>query len=166
MTPLEGFLATWSRALRTFGDGVPVPGSQICASSVLRELKAQVQSAAPVDYWRGAAAADYARSSDVHGEELGKLADLDARLACEIDESAQVVARGRAELDDVRARVVGAASSVPDGMTGQIMVMPIVSQGLDQLDAVLSKANAELNAIGIRIRQIGAEYARLIQVRS
>lgn len=160
MTPLEGFLTTWSRALRTFGDGVPTPGSQIDDSSILLGLKDEVESADPGDHWRGGAATDYTEANAEHRRVLEKLADLDARLAVEIDESARVVLSGRAELDDVHNWVVGAAS-VPDETPARIMVLSIVSQALGRLDAIVSKAHAELNAIGSRIEQIGAEYAEL-----
>lgn len=159
MSPLEGFLTTWSRALRTFGHGEPADGSQFDASAALRQLTAEVESASSGDYWHGGAAEEYSAANADHGDVLDRLAELDARLAAEIDNSARIVISGRADLDDVREWVISAASSLPGNRAAEIMVMPIVSQGLGQLSAILSAANAELNAIGARIRQIGAEYA-------
>lgn len=152
-------MTTWSTARQTFGQGVPVGGSQFDDSAVLRQLKADVQSAAPGGRWQGGAAAAYAAANAAHAQLFGKLADLDARLAAELDKSARVVALGRAELDNVRDWVVGAASTVPSNQVGQ--TMPIVSEGLGQLSAILSKSNKALNAIGAQIQQIGVEYAGL-----
>ncbi|MCB0949546.1 MAG: DUF4226 domain-containing protein [Mycobacterium sp.] len=157
--PLEGFLATWSRALRTFGQGDPATGAQFDGGAVLRRLKTEVESADPGKHWTGGAARAYGTVNAEHAQVFGKLADLDARLAAEIAKSAQIVTAGRAELGEVRDWVVSAASSVPDGQDGQVML--IVSKGLGQLRAILSRANAELNAIGAQIQQIGAEYAGL-----
>lgn len=159
MGPLEGFLTTWSRALQTFGQGVPAAGSQFSGSAVLRELKAQVESAAPGDQWLGGAAT----ANDEHALMVGKLADLDTRLAAEVDKSAGVVTSGRVELDKVREWVLSAASSVPDNQAGQMMLMSIVSTGLGQLSAIVSMAHGELNAIGAQIQQVGEEYAALSQ---
>ena len=161
MSPLEGFLATWSQALQTFGQGVPAAGSQFDSSAVLRQLNAEAESAAPGERWVGAAATAYAAANAEHAEVFGKLADLDARLAAEIDKSARIVTSGRAELDSVRDRVVSAASSVPGDQNGQVMLMPIVSNGLGELSAILAKVNGELNAIGDQIQQLGTEYAGL-----
>ncbi len=159
MGPVEGFLATWSQARQTFGQGVPADGSQFGGSADLRQLKADVESAAPGGHWQGGAATAYAAANAEHAQVFGKLADLDARLAAEIDKSARVVGSGRAELDKIRDWVVGAASSVPSNQAGQIML--IVSKGLGQLSVILSKSNGELNAIGAQIQQIGTEYAGL-----
>jgi len=41
------------------------------------------------------------------------------------------------------------------------MKMPIVSKGVARLSEVMLKSNAELNAIGADIEQIGAEYRAL-----
>jgi len=161
--PLEGFLTTWSRALQTFGQGVPAAGSEFSGSAVLRELKVQVESAAPGDQWLGGAATAYAAANDEHALVVGKLADLDTRLAAEVDKSAGVVTSGRVELDKVRELVLSAASSVPDNQAGQMMLISIVSKGLGQLSAIVSKTNGELNAIGAQIQQVGEEYAALSQ---
>lgn len=159
MSPLDGFLATWSQAVQTFGQGVPVGGAQFDRSPFLRQLRADVESAAPGERWLGAAAAAYQAANATHAEAIGKLAALDARLAGEIDKSAGVVNSGRADLDNLRDWVVGAASSVPEDQTGKIML--IVSNGLGQLSAILTKANEEFNAIGAQIEHIGTEYAAL-----
>ncbi|MGB0970132.1 MAG: EspA/EspE family type VII secretion system effector [Mycobacterium sp.] len=163
MGPIEGFLTTWSRALQTFGQGVPAAGSDFSGSAALRELKAQVESAAPGDQWLGGAATAYAAANDEHALVFGKLADLDARLAAEVDKSAGVVTSGRGELDKVREWVLSAASSVPDNQAGQMMLISIVSKGLGQLSAIVSRTNGELNAIGAQIQQVGEEYAALSQ---
>lgn len=158
-------MATWSQARQTFGQGVPASGSPFDGSAVLLQLKDNVESAAPGRDWQGGAAAAYAAANTGHAQVLGKLADLDARLAAEIDKSARVVASGRAELDNVREWVVSAASWVPSNQAGRGMLMQIVSKGLSQLSAILSKSNAELNGIGARIERIGTEYAGLSMQR-
>ena len=159
MGPLEGFLATWSQARQTFGQGLPAGGSQFDGSAALRRLQAEVESASPGDHWRSDAATAYASANTAQAQVVGKLADLDARLAAEIDKSARVVTAGRAELDKIRDWVVTGASSLQDNEDGQIML--IVSSGLGRLSAILSESNEELNAIGAQIRQIGAEYTLL-----
>ena len=161
MGPLEGFLATWSRAFQTFGQGVPAAGSGFSRSAALHQLKAQVESAAPGDQWLGGAAKAYAAANDEHALVVGKLADLDARLAAEVDKSAALVTSGRAELNAVREWVLTAASSVPGNHAGQMTLASIVSRGLGQLAAIVSKTNGELNAIGAQIQQIGQDYAAL-----
>jgi uncharacterized protein YukE len=159
--PLEGFLTTWSQARQTFGHGVPAGGSQFDGSAALRLLKEDVESADPGNHWQGGAATSYAAANAGHAQAIGKLADLDARLAAEVDHSARVVASGRAELDNVREWVVSAASWAPSSPAGHAILMQIVSKGLSQLSAVLSKSNGELNVIGARIERIGTEYAGL-----
>lgn len=160
MGPLEGFLTTWSQARQTFGRDVPAGGSHLDGSAALRQLQADVEAAAPGRHWQGGAATAYGAANAAHAQVFGQLADLDAKLAAEIDKSARVVTSGRAELDNVRDWVVDAASSVPSNQAaGQVML--IVSKGLGQLRAVLSQSNGELNRIGAQIEQIGAEYARL-----
>ena len=160
MGPLQGFLTTWSQARQTFGQGVPTGGSHLDGSATLQKLQADVESAGPGRHWQGGAATAYAAANAAHAQVFGKLAELDARLAAEIDKSARVITCGRAELDDVRDWVVHAASALPSNQAeGQIMA--IVSKGLGQLRAVLSKSHGELNTIGAQIEQIGAEYVRL-----
>lgn len=158
---VEAFLATWSRARRTYGQATPAAGTAFDQSASLRGLRGDVVRAEPGTHWQGGAAAAYSAANADHAQVLGKLAELDARLAAEIDRSAQVVTAGRAELDNVRDWVLSAASSVPPGQTGDLMKMPIVSKGVARLSEVMLKSNAELNAIGASIQQIGAEYGAL-----
>lgn len=140
---------------------MPAEGSQFDSSAVLRQLQADVESAVPGTHWRGGAATAYGSANAEHARVLGQLADLDARLAAEIDKSARVVSTARAELDTVRDWVVSATSSVPNSPTGQGMLLSVVSKGLGQLSAILAKSNSELNAIGALIQQIGTEYGGL-----
>ena len=154
-------MATWSRARQTYGQPAPTAGAVYDQSASLRGFKEDVERAEPGTRWQGGAAAAYSAANAAHAQVLGKLAELDARLAVEIDKSAQVVTAGRAELDSVRDWVLSAASSAPPDRTGEFMKMPIVSKGLARVSEVMVKSNAELNAIGANIRQIGAEYAAL-----
>ena len=161
MGPLEAFLATWTQARQTYGQDSPVGGSPFDGSAKLRSLQADVNSAAPGTHWSGGAADTYAARNAEHAQVLGKLADLDAQLAAEIDESAKIVASGRAELDRLRAWVVSAASSVPENPAGEAMAMAIVAKGMRQLTEVMVRSDGELNAVGARIQQIGAQYSAL-----
>jgi EspA-like secreted protein len=158
---LNAFLATWSHARKTFGQSAPAGGAQFDQSARLRQMQSDVEGAAPAAHWQGGAATAYAARNDEHAEIFGKLAHLDTRLAAEIDKSAEVVAYGRADLDNVRDWVVSAASSVPNNQAGQTMLMSIVSKGMGDLSEVVLKSNGELNAIGANIQQIGEEYAGL-----
>lgn len=154
-------MATWSRARRTYGQATPTAGARFDQSASLRGLQGDVGRAEPGPHWQGGAAAAYSAVNAEHAQVLGKLAELDARLAAEIDKSARVVAAGRAELDTVRDWVVSAAASVPPTQAGELMKMPIVARGVARLSEVMLKSNGELTAIGANIGQIGAEYSAL-----
>lgn len=161
MSPLDAFFATWSRARQTFGQGAPAAGTPFDGSAALRRLQTDVATAGPGPHWSGAAADAYGAANAEHAEVLGKLAALDSRLSAEVDHSAQVVNRGRDELEKVRSWVVSAAASVPDNEAGRTMLMPIVSTGLGRLSEVITTYNGQLNAIGATIARLGAEYASL-----
>jgi uncharacterized protein YukE len=120
-----------------------------------------LEAAAPAEQWAGRSAIAYEVRYAELAQVLARLADLDGQLAAEIDQSANVVASGRAELDNVRDWVVSAASSVPDTPAGEVLLMSIVSKGMADLGDVLATSNDELNTIGTNIRQIGAEYSAL-----
>jgi len=154
-------MATWSRARQTYGQATPTAGAPFDQSASLRALQGDVGRAEPGAHWQGGAAAAYSAVNAEHAQVLGKLAVLDARLAAEIDRSARVVTAGRAELDTVHDWVVSAAAAVPPTQAGELMKMPIVSKGVARLSEVMLKSNAELNAIGADIEQIGAEYRAL-----
>jgi hypothetical protein len=158
---LDGFLSTWSNARNTFGQGTPPTGEQYDKSGPLRDLQANVQSAAPGSHWSGAAAAAYNTANNDHHEVIGKLAGLDQRLAAQVNQSAQVVTTGRQSLDAVRQWVLDAAASVPAGKNREQMLMPIVQKGLGQLTDIVTKSNGDLSAIGGQVRTIGNEYQAL-----
>lgn len=158
---LDAFMATWSQARRTYGESTPTGGGSFDHSASLHRLQADVAAAAPGRVWGGSAANAYAARNHEHSQRLEDLAALDVRLAAEIDRSALVVATGRADLDNVRAWVVSAASSVPDNRAGELMLMPIVSRGIGQVHDIVSRSSGELTDIGSSIEKIGAEYAGL-----
>jgi EspA/EspE family len=56
VTVLNAFLATWSNARQTFGEGTPQPGAQYDDSDTLNQLQSTVQTAAPGSKWTGGAA--------------------------------------------------------------------------------------------------------------
>ncbi len=158
MSALDGFFATWSNARETFGQGNPQPGEVFDNSAQLRDLGATVDSAAPGSGWSGSAATNYGRANAEHQQVFGRLADLDKRIARHVDQSAQVVAAGRQNLDSVRQWVIDAANSVPAGKQRGTMLMQIANKGLTELTDVVQKANAQSNAIGEKLQGLKPEY--------
>lgn len=161
MGVLDGFLSTWSKARETFGQGTPPDGAKYDESEPLRRLQANVQSAAPGPHWSGTAATAYNTVNDDHREAIGKLAGLDQRLAAQVNQSTQIVATGRQNLDAVRQWVLDAAASVPSGKNREQLLMPIVQKGLSHVTDIVTKSNGDLSTIGGQIRTIGGEYQAL-----
>ncbi|MDT5283850.1 MAG: hypothetical protein QOJ20_5045 [Mycobacterium sp.] len=161
MSVLDAFLSTWSNARSTFGEGTPQTGAQYDSSGKLSELQNAVNSAAPGGRWTGTASSAYGTANQEHGRVLGQMARLDQSLSASVDQSAQVVAAGRRNLDTVRQWVMDAAASVPPGKNREQMLMPIVQKGLSELTGIITKSNADLNKIGGQIRGIGGEFEAL-----
>lgn len=161
MALLDAFLSTWTQARYTFGSGAPEPGARFDGSTALRQMQSDVERAAPDERWQGAAANAYAAANADHAKVFADLADLDVRLASEIDNSARIVTAGRAELDTVRDWVVSTASSVPQNQAGEAVMMSIVSSGLAQVIQIVQRANSDLNAVGASIQKLGVEYRGL-----
>jgi hypothetical protein len=161
MSVLDAFLSTWSNARTTFGEGTPQTGAQYDSSGKLTELQNAVNSAAPDGRWTGTASSAYGNANQEHARVLGQMAGLDQRLGAQVDQSAQVVAAGRRNLDTVRQWVMDAAASVPPGKNREQMLMPIVQKGLSELTGIITKSNADLNKIGGEIRGIGGEFEAL-----
>ncbi len=158
MSVLNAFLATWSRARATYGDGPPQTGDAFDQSAGLLRLRDDLDAADPDRHWSGTAAAQYARANAVHQRTLSDIADLDRRLAAQIDRSAEIVRSGRQDLDRVRRWVLDAAATVPQGPARERMLAPVIKAGLAQVgDAVIRTSN-HLTAIGSDIRIIGDEY--------
>jgi EspA/EspE family len=158
---LNAFLSTWSNARQTYGEGTPQTGAQYDGSSTLNQLQSTVQTAAPGSKWTGGAANAYGAANTEHGRVLGQLAGLDQRLSAHVDQSAEVVAAGRRDLDAVRKWVVDAAASVPQNAAGERMQMAIVQKGISQVQEIIQRSNGELNSIGGKIRDLGDEYQAL-----
>ncbi|MFL6086166.1 MAG: EspA/EspE family type VII secretion system effector, partial [Mycobacterium sp.] len=161
MSVLNAFLSTWSNARQTFGEGTPQAGAQYDNSGALRQAQSTVESAAPGSRWTGGAATAYGSANMEHGRVIGQLAGLDQRLSAHVDQSAEVVAAGRRNLDAVRQWVVDAAASVPPGQAGETMKMAIVQKGISQVQEIIQRSNGELNSIGGKIRDLGGEYQAL-----
>lgn len=157
---LGGFLATWSQARTTFGDGVPTPGGSFDSSSALQQLESETRSAAPAG-WTGGAADAYDVNNDEQARTLARMAELDQRIGQEVDRSAAVVIDGRQQLDAVREWVDAAAASVPPNAAGEQMLLPIVAKGCADIEEIITTSNGELAAIAQRIQQLGTEYAAL-----
>lgn len=166
MSVLDGFLTTWSDARATFGQGTPETGTKFDQSGPLLTAQTNVQSAAPGTSWSGGQGASaYAAANTEHGAVLGKIAGLDQRLGGQINQSSEVVATGRRDLDALRQWVVDAAAAVPPGKNREQMLLPIVQKGLGQLTDIVSKSNGDLSKIGAEIRALDSEYKALANQR-
>lgn len=161
MSVLDGFMSTWSKARETFGQGTPQSGAQFDASAPLNQAASNLGSAAPGTRWTGGAASAYDTANTEHRRVLGQLAGLDQRLSAHVDQSSQVVATGRTNLDALRQWVSDAATAVPRGADRERTLLPIVHKGLDQLTAIVSQSTSDLNGIGAKIRGLGSEYQAL-----
>ena len=161
LSVLDAFESTWSNARSTFGDGTPETGAQFDGSAKLTQLQNSVSTAAPDGRWTGPASSAYGAAKQDHGRVLGQMAGLDQRLGAAIDQSAQVIATGRQNMDAVRNWVMAAASSVPPGPNRDQMLLPIVKKGLSRISDVVSRSNGDLTKIGDQIRLIGHEYEAL-----
>jgi hypothetical protein len=161
VSALDAFLATWSQARTTFGQGTPSEGSRFDQSGRLLGLQDDVTSLAPGSTWTGSGSDTYAEANSRHARTLGNLADLDKRLGAEVDRSAAVVAAGRRDLDAVRKWVVDAAATVPRTAAGDRMLWSVVSKGSGELTDIVNRSNGDLAAIAQRIRGLGSEYDEL-----
>ena len=158
VSALDGFYTTWNNARNTFGEGTPQAGSQIDASATLDQLGTDVKSAKPGGGWTGSGSDAYDTSNTRHGAKLTKLADLDRRLAAQMDRAGDVVTTGRTNLDAVRQWVTDAANSVPPGAQRDAMLLKIAKQGLGQLSDIVQTSNETNNAIGDEISRLTKEY--------
>lgn len=161
VSALVGFLSTWTRARATFGAGAPQPGASYDHSGALSRLTDDLDRAAPAGHWSGGAATAYGRANTDHQCVVRELGSLDQRLAEQIDRSAHIVTAGRQDLDAVREWVVAAAASAPRNRAGELMLAPIIQKGLTQLTEIVTRANADLNAVGGSIATIGGEFQAL-----
>lgn len=161
MGVLDAFMATWSKARATFGEGTPQDGSPFDHSPALLEMQSRVQEARPRDHWTGPGSDTYADANEKQARVLGESANLDRRLRAEVDRSAAIVALGRRDLDGVRQWVVNVAATVPQTPHGERMLYPVVSRGSGEIVEILQRSHADVNAIASRIRGIDAEYQML-----
>lgn len=161
MGVLDAFLATWSKARVSFGDDSPQDGSVYDHSATFVELQADLHCAGPGSFWTGSASHEYAAASDRQARVLGAAAHLDGQLRAEVDRSADVVAAGRRDLDNVRKWVLDAASTVPPTSAGERMLYPVVGRGVGEIAEILERSHSDMTAIGSRIRGIGSQYGAL-----
>ncbi len=160
MTPLDGFLATWSRARATFGTGIPRGGEWLDGDR-LSQLQTAVDAAHPGSYWTGAAATAYGERNARQAQRIGRVAVLDRELGSCVTESALTVSVGRQSLEAVRDWVLATARAVPPGSHREQFLAPIVLQGLTQLRQAVTSSSSELDVIASRIRLLADEYADL-----
>lgn len=161
MSVVDGFLSTWSNARQTFGEGSPQTGEQYDKSATFNQLESTVQTAAPGSKWSGGAANAYGAANTEHGQVLGKLAGLDQRLSQHVNQSAEVVAAGRRDLESIRKWVMDASASAPQGQAGDKMRMAIVQKGLTQLQEVIKKSNGDINKIAGQMGGLRGEFEAL-----
>lgn len=161
MNAIDAFYAVWTDARRTFGAGTPVDGAPFDASAPLRQLGAEVGSAAPTGWWSGGAADAYEAKNAEHQRLFGRLADLDERLGRTVSRSAQVVTAGRQDLDALRQWVTDAANTVPPGAGRDAQLARIVSAGLERLSEIVTGATEELGDVARSIGGIKDEYDAL-----
>lgn len=161
MTVLGAFLSTWDDARATFGSGTPVGGAEFDMSDQFHELRSTVLSAASGGEWTGTAAEAYDDRNRAHAGAIGRLAELDRRLGVEVDRSAAVVTAGRRDLDSVKQWVVDAAASVPPTAAGDRVLLPVVVKGTAEIADIISRSNADMDAIAARIREIGSGYEEI-----
>jgi hypothetical protein len=165
LSVVDAFLATWSDARATFGQGTPETGAKFDQSGPLLTMQSNVQSAAPGSTWSGRAASAYGTANTEHGAVLGKIAGLDQRLGAQVNQSSEVVAAGRRDLDALRQWVIDAAAAVPPGKNRDQMLLPIAQKGLERLTEIVSKSNGDLSKIGGEIRKLDAEFRALANQR-
>lgn len=161
MSALDGFYTTWSKARATFGEGTPQTGEQFDASPQLSQAQATLDGAAPGSQWTGAGANAYGAANTQHQEVIGGIGALDKRLAAHVTYSAEVVAQGRTQLDDVRKWVTDAAASVPPGKDQDQKLLPIANKGIGEVVGIVQKTNTELGNVGGKIRELSQEYDKL-----
>ena len=161
MSALDAFMSVWSRARATFGEGTPVEGAEFDKSAQLQDLHDTVQTAAPGEHWTGGAADGYADKNSAHAAKLSRMAELDKRLAVEVDRSAAVVAAGRRELDQVKQWVTDASSGLSDNAAGNHKLWSIVSKGSGDVADILQRSHADMTAISNRIQGLGNEWDEL-----
>jgi uncharacterized protein YukE len=159
---MDGFRSTWSQASATFGDGEPTSGSHFDSSDRLQELQGVVEAADPRSNWTGTAADEYAVTNRRQAALLSRLAELDRRLATQVDRSGEVVTAGRRDLDVLRAWVADAAASTPPGNAGDWLRLRIASAGIGHISEIVDRATTELNAIGREIGVIAQEYDAVV----
>ncbi|MCV7280832.1 hypothetical protein H7J88_14375 [Mycolicibacterium flavescens] len=161
MGSIDAFLATWSSARQTYGEGTPQTGAQYDNSSRLTALASDLEGAAPGSRWTGSAADNYGAVKTEHRRVIGALADLDRRLATEVDNSARSVDAGRRNLEELRTWVIDAANSVPPGKNAETLRMAIAQKGLAQLQEIVQQSNTESNATAQRIQALKGEFEAL-----
>jgi hypothetical protein len=161
VSALDGFREIWSHANATFGQGTPSDGAQFDQSSKLQGLQEAVKSARPDGTWSGSASDSYAEANGKQERTIGGIANLDKRLAAEVDRSASVVMAGRRDLEDVRQWVNDAAARVPNTAAGERMLYPVISKGSSEIQDILTRSHGDLSTIAGRIHGLSGEYQAL-----
>jgi len=154
-------MSVWSKARAAFGEGSPVEGVEFDKSAQFQDLHDTVRTAVPDEHWTGGAADSYADKNSAHAAQLGRMAELDKRLAIEVDRSAAVVAAGRRELDQVKQWVADASADLPQNAAGHHKLWSIVSKGSGDVADILQRSHTDMTAISNRIQGLGNEWDEL-----
>ncbi|MEW2479401.1 EspA/EspE family type VII secretion system effector [Mycobacterium sp. NPDC049093] len=162
MSLLDTFASTWAQARQTYGHGTPQGGAQFDNSGQLRQMQDSTAAAAPDHRWQGSASEGYAKVNKDHAAVFGKLADLDTKMAAEIDRAAASVTAGRQNLDNIRSWVTAATGSLNENnATDRRLLAQIVSKGLGGITEAINQTDNEQREIAGRLAALQSEYQAL-----
>ena len=164
MSALDALYSAWENARETFGQGTPQDGSRFDGSSQLSKFQQEVGAAAPDERWQGPASSAYATKNKDHAATYGALAALDKRMSAEVTNAANVVATGRANLDQLKGWVDKMAGSIPEGTNvadRDTKLTTIANQGLTRLKDIVTGSHNSMNAIAGRMKGLTSEYQAL-----
>ncbi|QEM43950.1 TPR repeat region-containing protein [Mycolicibacterium grossiae] len=163
MGALDGFYSTWSQARQTYGEGPPASGERFDASSTLNQLKSDMDAAKPEGRWSGKASEAYGTANAQHQQVIGRIGELDQKLAAQVNNAAALVSNGRTQLDELRTWVTSAAASTTNDQAGRTVQMQIAKQGLARLTEIMTGTHGEMQTVKGNITTIQAGYDELKQ---
>lgn len=158
MGAIDGFNATWKQARQTYGEGTPATGESFDQSSKLNQLKSDMDAAAPGGRWQGTAADAYGKVNTDHQQVLGRIAELDQKVAAQVNKAADIVSKGRQDLETNRTWVNDAANSTTNDRAGQTMKMVIASKGLQQLTDIMQGTDRDMQPVKNDLKKLQEEY--------
>lgn len=160
---LDGFYSTWSQARQTYGEGPPATGERFDASSTLNQLKSDMDAAKPEGRWSGKASEAYGTANAQHQQVIGRIGELDQKLAAQVNNASALVSNGRTQLDELKTWVTNAAASTTNDQAGRTVQMQIAKQGLARLTEIMTGTHGEMQTVKGNITTIQAGYDELKQ---